>query len=116
FWRIFSRGCCLALCSLPGQLGLRRSRFLPALRPRVSRGFCGVLGSLRLRRRGGLGLRLLLIVLLNEPDSLQLGELAEVRHHAELGHEPFLVRLADVRELDLDGPSFRWIFNCLPSP
>src|SRR5256886_2838309 len=101
FWRLFARGSRFAFFRPPGRLGLRRGRFLPGLRFRGSLGSGVGLGSPRFRRRGGgLGLRLLLLILLKEADRLQLRELAEVRYHAELGHEPFLVRLADVRELD----------------
>src|SRR5437870_4048708 len=63
--------------------------------------FPGRGGGLRLFRfRLRLGFRLFLLVFFDEADRLEFRELPEIGHDPELRHEPFLVRLANVREMD----------------
>src|SRR2546426_6240532 len=63
--------------------------------------FPGPREGLRLLRfRLRLGFRLLLLVFLDEADRLEFRELPKIGHDPEFRHEPLLVRLADVREMD----------------
>src|SRR6266581_1824703 len=101
--RLLRRPRFLFLRGLGGRFRLRRGRLPPRLLHRRR------LRELRLRfcrrelgRRLG-GLRFFLLVLFEEPDRLELGQLPEVGDDAELRDEPLLVRLADVRQLDLRG-------------
>src|SRR2546426_9988678 len=70
--------------------------------------FPGPREGLRLLRfRLRLGFRLLLLVFLDEADRLEFRELPKIGHDPEFRHEPLLVRLADVREMDFRAPALQ---------